>query len=148
MKALNNVLYWGGTVVPPYVGMARKQNGGCVLTPIFHLVVNSSLAESRMGQQETKWRASSHDAPQSLQEGSCGHSAELDRERKRAASPSSPSLHARDATTLVALQSRSISQTYILDSGPRRIAFLPAHLHRGSSCCSGSVSLQVRVGLV
>ena len=33
-------------------------------------------------------------------------------------------------TTLVALQSRSISQTYCtLDSGPRRIALLPAHLH-------------------
>ena len=36
-----------GTVVPPYVGMARKQNGGfnasiSVQTPIFHLVVNST----------------------------------------------------------------------------------------------------------
>ena len=30
---------------------------------------------------------------------------------------------------MVALQSRSISQTYILDSRPRRIALLPAHLH-------------------
>ena len=33
--------------MPPYVGMARKQNGGynasiSVLTPIFHLVVNST----------------------------------------------------------------------------------------------------------
>ena len=33
--------------MPPYVGMARKQNGGYnasidVLTPIFHLVVNST----------------------------------------------------------------------------------------------------------
>ena len=47
-------------------------------------------------------------------------------------------------TTPVALQSRSISQTYILDSGPRRIALLPAHLHGGSStCCSGSGSLHV-----
>ena len=58
----------------------------------------------------------------------------------------------RDATTLVALQSGSISQTYILDSGPRRIALLPAHLHGESStcnvCCSGSRSLHVRVGLV
>ena len=37
----------GGTVVPPYVGMARKQNGGyngsiSVQTPIFHLMVNST----------------------------------------------------------------------------------------------------------
>ena len=33
--------------MPPYVGMARKQNGGfnasiSLLTPIFHLVVNST----------------------------------------------------------------------------------------------------------
>ena len=33
--------------MPPYVGMARKQNGGChgsisVQTPIFRLVVNST----------------------------------------------------------------------------------------------------------
>ena len=33
--------------MPPYVGMARKQNGGynasiSVLTPIFHLVLNST----------------------------------------------------------------------------------------------------------
>ena len=54
-----------------------------------------------------------------------------------------------DATTLIALQSRLISQTYILDSGPRRIALLPAHLHgRSSTCCLGSGSLQVRVGLM
>ena len=37
----------GSTVVSPYVGMARKQNGGynasiSVQTPIFHLVVNST----------------------------------------------------------------------------------------------------------
>ena len=42
-----------------------------------------------------------------------------------------------------------ITQTYILDSGPRRIALLPTHLHGGSStCCSGSGSLHVMVGLV
>ena len=34
-------------IVPPYVGMARKQNGGynasiSIQTPIFHLVVNST----------------------------------------------------------------------------------------------------------
>ena len=39
------VLGWHGSA--SYVGMARKQNGGCnasisVLTPIFHLVVNST----------------------------------------------------------------------------------------------------------
>ena len=51
----NNVLSWrallniilGSTVVSPYVGMARKQNGGynasiSVQTLIFHLVVNST----------------------------------------------------------------------------------------------------------
>ena len=37
----------GSTVVSPYVGMARKQNGGynasiSIQTPIFHLVVNST----------------------------------------------------------------------------------------------------------
>ena len=37
--------------MPPYVGMARKQNGGynasiSVLTPIFHLVVNSTRLRS------------------------------------------------------------------------------------------------------
>ena len=37
----------GSTVVPPYVGMARKQNGGynasiSVQTLIFHMVVNST----------------------------------------------------------------------------------------------------------
>ena len=37
----------GSTVVPPYVGMARKQNGGynasiSIQTLIFHLVVNST----------------------------------------------------------------------------------------------------------
>ena len=41
------VLLLGSTVVSPYVGMARKQNGGynasiSVQTPIFHLVVNST----------------------------------------------------------------------------------------------------------
>ena len=40
-------LLLGSTVVSPYVGMARKQNGGynasiSVQTPIFHLVVNST----------------------------------------------------------------------------------------------------------
>ena len=39
--------YLGGTVVRPYVGMARKQNSSynasiSVQTPIFHLVVNST----------------------------------------------------------------------------------------------------------
>ena len=43
---INNALL-GSTVVSPYVGMARKQNGGynasiSVQTPIFHLVVNST----------------------------------------------------------------------------------------------------------
>ena len=43
----------------------------------------------------------------------------------------------------------STSQTYILDSGARRIALLPAHLHGGSpTCCCGSGSLQVWAGLV
>ena len=37
--------------MPPYVGMARKQNGGynasiSVLTPIFHLVVNSTCLKT------------------------------------------------------------------------------------------------------
>ena len=37
----------------------------------------------------------------------------------------------------------------ILDSGARRIALLSAHLHgRSPTCCSGSGSLQVWVGLV
>ena len=39
--------YWGGTAVPPYVGMARKKNVGyhgsiSVQMPIFHPVVNST----------------------------------------------------------------------------------------------------------
>ena len=43
----HNHIVLGGTVVPPYVGMARKQNGGynvsiSVQTLIFHLVVNST----------------------------------------------------------------------------------------------------------
>ena len=43
----------------------------------------------------------------------------------------------------------STSQTYIVDSGARRIALLPAHLHGGSpTCCCGSGSLQVWAGLV
>ena len=43
----------------------------------------------------------------------------------------------------------SISQMYILDSGARRIALLPAQLHGGSpTCCCGSGSLQVWAGLV
>ena len=37
--------------MPPYVGMARKQNGGynasiSVQTPIFHLVVNSTCLKT------------------------------------------------------------------------------------------------------
>ena len=53
-----------------------------------------------------------------------------------------------DATTLIALQSRLISQTYILD-WTSSIALLPANLHgRSSTCCLGSGSLQVRVGLM
>ena len=41
------------------------------------------------------------------------------------------------------------SASAILDSGPCRIALLPAHLNGGSStCCSDSGSLHVRVGLV
>ena len=46
--SINNTgQYYGGTVVPPYVGMARKQNGGynasiSIQTLIFHLVVNST----------------------------------------------------------------------------------------------------------
>ena len=41
----------GSTVVPPYVGMARKQNGGynasiSVQTLIFHLVVNSTCLKT------------------------------------------------------------------------------------------------------
>ena len=43
----------------------------------------------------------------------------------------------------------STSQTYIFDSGARRIALLPAHLHGGSPTCRcGSGSLQVWAGLV
>ena len=42
-----NIIVLGSTVVSPYVGMARKQNGGynasiSVQTLIFHLVVNST----------------------------------------------------------------------------------------------------------
>ena len=47
------VVLWllGSTVVSPYVGMARKQNGGynasiSVQTLIFHLVVNSASEDS------------------------------------------------------------------------------------------------------
>ena len=48
MFALNvNISVLGSTVVSPYVGMARKQNGGynasiSVQTLIFHLVVDST----------------------------------------------------------------------------------------------------------
>ena len=57
---------------------------------------------------------------------------------------------ARDATALVSFAvAISTSQTYILDSGARRIALLPAQLHGGSpTCCCGSGSLQVWAGIV
>ena len=43
------MLFYWSTVVSPYVGMARKQNGGynaSVQTLIFHLVVNSASEDS------------------------------------------------------------------------------------------------------
>ena len=145
----------------PYVGMARKQNGGyntsiSVQTLIFHLVVNSTRLKTV---RSALWRCPNSTVALRLLENvvkvtnqevvkiDFRHLPFLLLSLFLLLQPAWR-LNASSAQDKTPTNSREIlPQTYILDSGARRIALLPAHLHGGSpTCCCGSGSLQVGRG--